>query len=246
MLKGTRKYWLIAIVCGLLAAGLFYQYIQTIKAQYLPRDLVTVIKAAEPISEDTIIVENQLKTAEIPAKYAHPEVISKKAEVIGKIALTDIAVDEEILPSKINTGNISGGDGLAYIIPPGRRAVAIPIDSVSGVAGFLKVGDHVDIIATLDLSREAVSVVALQDIEILAIGNNTEAGNEGTRTLTLAVSLSDARPLVLATERGTVRLLLRPAVDKTKEIVAPFSMEDFLNQGQADQNQAYGGMNEEN
>lgn len=240
MFTGNKKYWIIAIICGLLAAALFFQYIQIVKARYQPDDLVTVIKAAAPISKDTVILNEQIAAVSLPAKFVHPEAIRDKKGVVGKIAITDIAADEEILPHKLADKDARSGEGLAYTIPTGKRAVAIPIDSVSGVAGYIQVGDHVDIIATLDLKvvetgeELTFSVVTLQDIEVLAVGNKAEMGKDaGAKTLTLAVSLNDARPLVLASERGSLRLLLRPAVDKTRETLAPYGMGNFLNFEQA-------------
>ena len=241
MLAGNKKYWVIAIICGLLAAALFFQYIQIVKDRYRPDDLVTVIKAAVPISKDTVILDEQIATVSLPGNFVHSKAIRDKKDVVGKIAITDIAVDEDILPHKLADKDAKSGDGLAYAIPPGKRAVSIPIDSVSGVAGYIEVGDHVDIIATLDLKvvetgeELTFSVVTLQDIEVLAVGNKAEMGKDaGAKTLTLAVSLSDARPLVLASERGSLRLLLRPAVDKTRENLAPYGMGNFLNFEQAE------------
>lgn len=239
MFTGNKKYWIIAVICGLLAAALFYQYMQIIKTRYQPDDLVAVVKATVPISKDTIILDEHVKVIKTPAKYIHPKAIGEKADVVGKIAITDIAVDEEILPHKLADKNTTNGEGLAYSIPASKRAVSIPIDSVSGVAGYIEVGNHVDIIATLDLKvvetgeELTFSVVTLQNIEVLAVGNKAEVGKEaGAKTLTLAVSLSDARPLVLASERGSLRLLLRPAVDKSTESLAPYGLGNFLNLGQ--------------
>ena len=238
MFTGNKKYWIIAIICGLLAAALFYQYMQIIKTRYQPNDLAAGVKATVPISKDTIILDEHVKVIRTPAKFIHPEAIGEKADVVGKIAITDIAVDEEILPHKL-ADKKDTGVGLAYSIPASKRAVSIPIDSVSGVAGYIEVGNHVDIIATLDLKvvetgeELTFSVVTLQDIEVLAVGNKAEVGKEaGAKTLTLAVSLSDARPLVLASERGSLRLLLRPAVDKSTESLAPYGLGNFLNLGQ--------------
>ncbi|HCF71997.1 MAG TPA: Flp pilus assembly protein CpaB, partial [Syntrophomonas sp.] len=48
------------------------------------------------------------------------------------------------------------------------------------------------------------------------------------KTLTLAVSPDQARPLVLATERGEIRLLLRSPVDDSQYVLPPFRMNNFI------------------
>jgi len=130
---------------------------------------------------------------------------------------------------------------LAYSIPASKRAVSIPVDSISGVSGYIKAGDRVDIVATLDIpvsdsaaggNASVFTVVALQDIEVLAVGENPELvakkSAEAAKSITLAVSVQEAQPLILGSERGNLRLLLRPPVDKSKTGLAPFQLKDFL------------------
>jgi pilus assembly protein CpaB len=66
MLKGSRKYWILAVICGVLAAGLFYLYIQDIKQQYRPDDLITVIKARTDVKRDSIVTEEMLQAVHRP------------------------------------------------------------------------------------------------------------------------------------------------------------------------------------
>jgi len=54
VLKGTKKYWMIAIICGLAAAVLFYMFLGQVQKQYRPDDLVTVVRAAQPIPKDQV------------------------------------------------------------------------------------------------------------------------------------------------------------------------------------------------
>ena len=102
MFKGAKKYWLILILCGLIAAALFYVFLQESQgSNTAPDDLVTVVKALQPIAADQVIKPEQLMIAEVPAKYAHPNGIRDKNEVVGKISTADIAAGEEIIKEKI-------------------------------------------------------------------------------------------------------------------------------------------------
>ncbi|PKM76265.1 MAG: Flp pilus assembly protein CpaB [Firmicutes bacterium HGW-Firmicutes-15] len=240
MLKGSRKYWVIAIICGLAASFLSYRYLQDIKIRYSPDDLVPVVIAKVTINKDTPIKAEQLKVENLPGKYVHPDALHNIKDVAGKIATTSIIASEEILGPKL-LSSADKANRLAYMIPGSKRAVSIPVNEISGVAGFIKVGDRVDIIATIDLpsvslqgaeKMSAYSILTLQDIEVLAIGENPEILDKknpgGGKTLTLAVSLQEAQPLVLASERGNLRVLLRSPVDQSRTNLAPFQLNNFL------------------
>lgn len=239
MLKGTKKYWFIAIICGLVAVFLSYQYMQDIKSRYSPDDLIQVVKAREAIIKDSLITSEQVELVSLPSKYVHPDTIKKIDKVVGKTAITDIAAGEQILQERLVSDN-EKKQRMAYSIPENMRAVSIPINSTSGVSGFIKPGDRIDIAATIDVpvsdsaggSAITVTAIALQDIEVLAVGNNPESlakkSAEEAKTMTLAVTVKDAPPLILASERGNLRLMLRPPVDKSKTNVAPYKLNDLL------------------
>ncbi|MEA1961387.1 MAG: Flp pilus assembly protein CpaB [Bacillota bacterium] len=242
MLKGSRRYWVIAVICGLAAAGLSYYYLQGVKERYQPDDLVQVIKAKVDIKQDTLITADQIEVIQSPKKYVHPQAQGVKNDVIGKIAISKIVAGEEILEGNL----LSAGDKahrLAYAIPAGSRAVSVPVNDVSGVSGFVKPGDRVDIIATVDIPMPdsqgvekpvAFSVLTLQDIEVLAVGGNPDTvikkNDSGVDTLTLSVTNEEAQPLVLASERGSLRLLLRSPVDHSHTMPAPYQIKDFMQQ----------------
>ncbi|MDD3269410.1 MAG: Flp pilus assembly protein CpaB [Syntrophomonadaceae bacterium] len=243
MLKGSRKYWFIALLFGLAAGLAFYRYLQDVKELYRPDNLIQVVRAREAISKDSVINEEQVEIATLPAKYVHPDALVKENAVIGKIATSNISPGEEILKGRLLSAQDSE-HRLAYTIPVSKRAVSIPIDNINGVSGFIEVGDRVDIIGTIDIplpttqgheTMRTYSILTLQDIEVLAVGENPDlAVNQknpvGAKTITLSVSLQEAQPLVLASERGKLRLLLRHPVDKSRAVLTPFQLQDFLAQ----------------
>lgn len=239
MLKGSRKYWFIAIVCGLVAAMLVYRYLQDLKTAYSPDNLMQVVVATENIKKDTVISRSQVKLTQVPAQYVNPAAPHRMENVVGKTAASDITVGEQVLQTRMVT-SADKNERLAYAIPRNKRAVTVAVNNISGVAGYVKTGDHVDILATLDISMDdqgsgnskAFTVLTLQNIEVLAVGDSLELPDKnksaGSKSLTLAVRLEDSLPLVLASERGNLRLLLRPPVDKTTVTLPPCQARNLL------------------
>lgn len=238
MFKGSRKYWLIAISCGLIASLLCYRFLREVEMRYQPDDLVEVVQAKTDISKDTVIRKEELELLSLPGKYSHPDAARKIEEVVGRIATSDISSGEEVLKQHILSSK-DNSDRLAYSIPLSKRAVSIPIDEISGVSGYIKPGDHLDIIATIDIpvidvqgneKLTGYSILSLQDIEVLAVGVNPDSSGkkENAQTVTLCVSIPEAQPLVLASERGNLRLLLRSPVDDSRVSLPPMELKDFL------------------
>ncbi|MGE5390081.1 MAG: Flp pilus assembly protein CpaB [Deltaproteobacteria bacterium] len=239
MLKGSRKYWFIAVVCGLVTAMLAYRYITDLKASYSPHNLVQVVVARERINRDTLITRSQVKLAAIPAQYVNATVPHQIESVLGKTAAADILAGEQVLMSRL-VSSADKSERLSYAVPPEKRAVSIAIDSISGVAGYIKAGDRVDIVATIDVPTDEqgsgnarpFSILTLQNIEVLAVGENLELADKkksaGSKSLTLAVKVEDALPLIMASERGNLRLLLRSPVDKSTKALPPFQIRNLL------------------
>ncbi len=128
-----------------------------------------------------------------------------------------IASQESIRTHRITQPTVPIHTGLAATLPPDYRAMTIAIDSISGVAGFAQPGDHVDVLATLDTtSGQAMTRTVLQNILLLAIGQNKDmASNSGKAvdlaSATLMVSPAQAQVIAMAGAHGHLQLSLCPA-----------------------------------
>ena len=75
----------------------------------------------------------------------------------------------------------NAGNGLAALIPPNMRAIAVRVDDVVGVAGFIHPDDRVDVMVTLHPNRpgaETTAKVFLQNVKVLAVGQEVESANK--------------------------------------------------------------------
>jgi pilus assembly protein CpaB len=107
---------------------------------------------------------------------------------------------------------------MAYLIPEGHRAMAVAVNDVVGVAGFILPNSTVDVIVTTTPPRggDRISKIVLQNLRILAVGQKIEE-KEGKAvqvpTVTVSITPEEAEKLALASNVGTLQLLLRGTKD---------------------------------
>lgn len=118
---------------------------------------------------------------------------TKAADLTGRAAATPIYESEPITEKRL--GPKGSGGGLAATIPTGMRAVAVRVNDVAGVAGFVVAGTHVDVIVSSGGSGAAGGGggfslgshfgVSLPSISIPTISSASggESDNATTRTL---------------------------------------------------------------
>ena len=113
---------------------------------------------------------------------------------------------------------------IASVLHDGDRAVAIGVDPVSGVAGLVWPGDHVDVLLVQDmgeketLAQRALSETVLADVRVIAIDQEmvqgTAPNNSAGRlahTVTLEVDPTQAQKLAVAASMGKLSLSIRSA-----------------------------------
>lgn len=139
-----------------------------------------------------------------------------------RVVLRPIEAGEPILPGKI-TG-FGGRASLSELIETDMRAVAVRINEVAGVAGFVLPGDRVDILLTRTPKLDGevgevdpVTDVLLQNIRVIAIDQQPSEKKTDVvvgKTATLSVDQQGAQKLALAGQVGTLSMALRNAVNQ--------------------------------
>jgi len=105
------------------------------------------------------------------------------------------------------------------------RAVAVKGNKVLGLSGFIRPGNHVDVLVTIDdetreKSKSRTKLV-LENVRVLATGNELKQEGDDTSTssvdvYTLEITPQQAEPLALAASRGELHFALRNPADDTK------------------------------
>jgi pilus assembly protein CpaB len=120
------------------------------------------------------------------------------------------------------------GAGLAAIIPVGMRAVALRVNEIVGVAGFVVPGMRVDVLVSGNppgvQTAGTVTRTVLQNIQILSAGQKFEKDAEGkpqtVSVVNVLVTPEQAETLSLASNETRIQLVLRNPLD-TQETKTP-------------------------
>lgn len=133
---------------------------------------VAIIEAATDISPRTVITDDMLKASVVPESLLPPGALTDKKLIVGHKAGVTILAGDVITRRKLDVSAAAGFQGL---IPDGMRALSFGINDISGVSGFAKPGDHVDIllISSQDGKNRVTSKMLLRDVLLLAINKSS-------------------------------------------------------------------------
>jgi pilus assembly protein CpaB len=213
-----------AVAFGLIAAVSVSRYLAS--AQAYTKNLSNVVVAKVEIPIGTRIVPEQLSVAQFPKTVAPDGTFAAIDErVIGRVATVRISPREPVTESRLAPIGTAGG--LSSVIPDGFRAMTVKVDDVVGVSGFIQPGTLVDVVVTIippdtARQREKVSKIVLQNIKVLASGQNidkpkNEKETERVKAVTLQVTPEQAEKLALASSEGRLQLVMRNSVDQGDE-----------------------------
>lgn len=218
--------FIIALIFALIAAGSAYMYLKHLNRVSL-EEVKPLVLAKSNITARSIIQANQLTVKEVPVQGYPQGGVQDIKSVAGSVALVDLKPDDPVLESmvqrqpELNKTSVSAGslNSRAFAVPDGKRAVSIPISLVSGIGYAVRPGDYVDIVTTMDIKssggdESTITTLAAQNILVLSVGGSVvnEKGESKvveSKYFTLALTVPQALTVTLASEKGSMRLLLR-------------------------------------
>lgn len=210
---------LLAVVLGVGAAVMAQRWLET---QRVP-EAASVRPSTQPVSvvrADTtvgaVLNPQELTTVDWPIEFVPQGAFSAPEQLQGRVLRRPLAAGEPVLESALLPEGSQGG--LVSVIDPTRRAVSVKVDPVIGVAGFVKPGAQVDVVATIKRDREPYTKAILQDVKVLAIDQKLEEVPGGdpqlVNVVTLEVSTVQAEKLTFAAHEGKLQLALRNPTDR--------------------------------
>jgi pilus assembly protein CpaB len=168
---------------------------------------LAVVATVEDVARGAVLTEEMLEMVTLPSRFAPPGAMRDVAGVTGRIAIADLAAGE-ILTSLRLAGSDPGAT--SSLVPPGMRAVQVPIAGGIGV----EPGDLVDVIATFG-GGGAHTEVTGEGFEVLAV-DRSGGGSFGAAAtsssgigLVLLVTPTDAERLAFAAAFATLSIAVR-------------------------------------
>jgi pilus assembly protein CpaB len=215
----------LAGIALILSVGIWYLAYGMLKARLKPAEVtVQYVAASKKLELGTRIMGADVRLVDWPKSTPLEGSFSDPANVIDRGLMTAVQMNEPILESKLAPRG--AGAGLTSIIPEGMRALSIQVNSIIGVAGFVMPGSRVDLILISEppsdvrgsRPKEVASKIILENLEVLAVGQNVQRDVEGkpqtVQDVTLLVTPEQAQKVALATQDGRIQLALRNPMDK--------------------------------
>ncbi len=201
---------LVALLLAGVAAFAVFQFLSGIRADVdANRAKTAVFRAAVFIPEGSegslVLQSNQISAGEENVEDLPTGVIASEPELqaylTGRLAVGPIESNEIIVQSQWAQLTVDLIP-LAELIPSGKQALTISTDSVRGVNGFIRPGDLINMIITLEIEFSQIPV----DSPIFGIPSDTTApdgttaAEEDTATITYTRYVMQGLP-VLAVAR---------------------------------------------
>jgi pilus assembly protein CpaB len=207
---------LLAGLAAMLASVMVYSALKRREAevQNAMSHNVEVVVAAYDLPLGTKIDTGEVKLARWSADSLPDGAYTDPKQVLGSYVKNSMVANEPIVQAKLFTGDKTAGV-MPLLIPFGMRAVSVPVDEVSDVAGFVLPHTRVDVLVATQSGgngEKAFSKVILQNVEVLAVAQEVEQKKdepEIVKVVTLLVTPQEAERLALASHSGTLRLAMR-------------------------------------
>lgn len=215
----SRLWFIITLLLAVLTGLLVYRYLASLQETTVSEVMTTQVMARTRIAPGTRLSADMLQTTEVPVKYANPSGAQDAKPLVNQYALAEILPGEVVLTGRVASEKTAGE--LPYKIPPGNRAVTVPVNALTGVAGLIKPGYYVDVLVSFrtgDKVEDVKVITLLQNVLVLAVGSETQRrdGVQAVENVTLAADPTGAQLAALGENLGRLKLVVRPPGDDTK------------------------------
>ena len=226
-----RQLIFLAAICGVLMFGLFYTTLKLTTSSEPPPvveknvekpavEMVKVVVAKQNIPVRTRIQESMLQVKELPVTAVPEGALDDFSTILNEPARASIFAGDVLTQQKI-FGDRSE-EGFLGTIPSDCRAVSISVNNITGVAGFAKPGDYVDLLLVEKDNYSVTTNILLQNVPLLSVNQSMSAspsienGNINTEAITnpsiatFALRPAEVLKLISAAKLGEIYMMLRP------------------------------------
>ena len=173
------------------------------------------IAYGEPLTIDDVTVVKYAKDFLPEGTFSSEDDLFPQGTDVARVVLRPMEPNEPVLAVKVTE---PGEDaGITSRLADGKSAFTINVDMSTGVSGFLRPGDRVDVYWTglvgggQGVQPREITRLIESGVDLIAVDQNTDenrAGAEIARTVTVQVSPQDVADLTQAQSSGKLTLAL--------------------------------------
>ncbi len=230
-----------AVVIGLITSLLVMGWLRNAELRRAAEASIPVVSTGEVVvakadlAWGTKLTPEMVQVVNYPSNALPDGYYKNVDDLKDAVLLHDLKTNEPILKSKLASGK-DVGQGVAAVTDPMKRAMSVKVDEVIGVSGFIKPGDRVDIMVTIEpdsRSARPIAKLILENIKVLAAGlqyekNGSEKDPKPVQVMTLEVDIEEAEKLALASTQGKLRLALRNPLNAEKVLTKGANVSTLL------------------
>jgi len=215
-----------AVLVGILASAFVYVRLRRANGQVSVAGMTNIVVAGKSLPMGVVLAAKDLNMLPWPSGAVQPGMFTRLQDCTGRALASPVSKGQPILEAGLAPKG--AGAGLAATIPVGMRAISVPVNDVTAVAGFVLPGTMVDVLLTgqVQQGNQQVSLTRtiLEDVRVLAVGRRMEEQAESGKPRAVSVVTLEATPeqadkLAMASTEGRIQLVLRNQVDS--QIVSP-------------------------
>jgi pilus assembly protein CpaB len=209
---------MVAVLVALVITAVFYQITVgrgSAQAEVVTKELVV---ATRELPMGAKITPEDVRLVDYPSQAFPAGGFESIDTVLERSVVQPILANEPVVSGRVTEPG--AGVGLAPKIPDGMRAVAVSVNQVSSVSGFILPGSKVDVLLTGTPMNEAgrATTTVLENLEVLSTAHKVEPDANGrpenVPVVNLLVTPEQAELVTLAAAEGRIQLVLRNPNDK--------------------------------
>jgi pilus assembly protein CpaB len=207
---------IVALILGGIAAKMAFNFVQKRQISTLS-DLKhnQVVVAKHSVDAGQMLTPDDLTMGDVSSDAVMDSFFTSADQVAGRVTVVPIVQGQAIATTLLAPKGM--GAGLQAAVPLGMRAATFEINEMTGVAGYIVPGCHVDIIQTLKDEKTGMPLARTlaQNVKVTAVGvkHNPQDGDGGGHSVTLLLKPDQVEMLELASSIGRPRFSLRGGND---------------------------------
>jgi pilus assembly protein CpaB len=220
---------LVALVLGGIAAKMMFNFVSN-RQSVAEAKRPPVVMAKHNLDAGAVLTLDDLIMGDVASDAVPDTVFQSPEQIVGRVTEVQIIQGQAITSTLLAPKGV--GPGLQAAVPNGMRAVTVDVNEVTGVAGYLVAGCHVDLIQTVRDEKSGMpqARTLAQNVKVTAIGmkHNPQDGDGGGHSITLLVTPTQAELIELACSVGRPRFVLRGGNDLAMTDTKGFTLAELV------------------